>query len=92
MGKILRKAQARLKWSVGTNMPGYMPDNEPSEFTAWRDAHGYLLGELERDSEESDDSEEAENLKETMRRAKSAKRFSEFGETVNGRHYWLTRL
>ena len=81
---------------VGSNMPGYMPDSEPSAFTSWRDAYAALLADLERDEQDlPDDSDEARDAiadaLETLSRAKQLKRGAEFGETVNGRHYWLTR-
>lgn len=87
---------AKRTYIVGTNMPGYMPDNEPATFTSWRAAYVSLLGELERDEMNlPDDSAEAieaiANMQETIKRVRKLKYGADFGETVNGLHYWLTR-
>jgi len=86
----------RPTYLVGSNMPGYMPDSEPSAFTSWRAAYVSLLADLERDEQDlPDDSEEARDaiadIGETLLRARKLKYGADFGETVNGRHYWLTR-
>lgn len=37
-----------MTWIAGWNMPGYMPEAEPAEFDTWREAHGFIVGEVER--------------------------------------------
>ena len=38
---------AEQKYAVGTNMPGYMPDSDPSECESFAEAKATLLFEME---------------------------------------------
>lgn len=64
-----------MKYVVGWNMPGYLPDSEPSEFDDFESAKTYLLDTLKDGLEyESDefltdseiDQEDADNWKWTI--------------------------
>src|SRR5262245_44656084 len=35
-------------WVAGCNMPGYMPDSDPSGFADWDDARDSIVSDLER--------------------------------------------
>ena len=37
-----------MSWVAGWNMPGYLPECEPVSFDTWREAHAYIVEELER--------------------------------------------
>jgi len=83
----------RSRWVVGLNMPGYMPDSDPSGYPNWQEAHAALLSELDRSAEHAADTDEEEltAIEATITRAKAMAKYSEFGETSGSYHYWLVR-
>lgn len=86
------------KWIVGTNMPGYMPDSEPSIADNFRQAADSLAEEMLNDASAlyDDDGSEPQNLEALNELTNEAARLQtshrgEYGRTINGRHYWLTK-
>ena len=82
------------QWSAGWNMPGYMPDSEPSQFESWSDARDYIAGEIERARDESpagDTDEGTSDFDEALAALEALEDGEEFGRTVGGYHYWVTR-
>jgi len=72
-------------FSAGWNIPGYMPDNNPSIFTDANDALRYVLDEIENDEEQTDILlEDISNLK--------ASSSGEFGQTIGRHHYFVTKI
>lgn len=47
---------------AGTNMPGFMPDNEPAEFATFDEAKRYIIGIIKNDEEQVDTEDAAEEL------------------------------
>lgn len=92
IARIEELQEQRQPWAVGWNMPGYMPDSEPTAFSDWESAQAYLHGELERAAEETDDEDEATALRETAERIDALADGEEFGETTGAYHWWLTNL
>ena len=92
IARIEELQEQRQPWAVGWNMPGYMPDSDPSAFSDWDAARDYLYSELERAAEEIDSPEEAEALHETALRVSELDDGAEFGETTGAYHWWLTNL
>ena len=86
----MTKAKAKAKWIVGTNMPGYMPDNEPFEADDWAHGKQCLVAEIERDLDDAESDDEAD-LQQLLEWAQELQEGHEFGATANNRHYWLTR-
>lgn len=81
---------SKARWAVGFNMPGYMPDNEPSVYSNWRDAHAALVSELRYSIDNGGDDESA--LLEAAASAEAMRKYSEFGMTAGTYHYWLSRV
>jgi hypothetical protein len=90
------------KYIVGFNMPGYMPDSEPSEYDNYVDAVEALIGELEQAldliDDDADDSEkdEADELGEAiaglqlhLNNLSNGRKPCEWGFTIGRYHYWL---
>ncbi len=54
--------QQTPRYVAGTNMPGYMPDDGPSEFESFEDAQRFILADIKRDEEQAETEEQAEEL------------------------------
>lgn len=93
-----------MTWIVGLNVPGYLPDTEPSEYATWQDAKSALLHELESDAygyadaigsdPETDETLRSEiaDVESAIARALELKPEESFGETVVRFHYFMERL
>lgn len=90
----------KTRWVVGSNMPGYMPDNDPAECTNWKDARDIFLADLqsetERIAEICDDPDLVRNAEaEAMRAARYVKRKGKARECscqIGAYIYWLHKL
>lgn len=82
----------RAPWIAGYNMPGFMPDNDPCGFATHEEAVAYIVSCLEDhiDSLDSGETVRVANLEGTKERLESIADESEFGETVDNWHYWIT--
>lgn len=88
--------EGKCRWSVGSNMPGYMPDSDPAHFTNYRDALRCFASEVERALEELPDDEqhrykiERAALKrwQGKARTKAAEQTVLIGDYV----YWVSRI
>lgn len=93
----LREKRKQGCYSVGWNMPGYLPDSEPARFDDADSAREYLAEEIEQHADEIAETDESlanemgEDAKRilTMDGNKSA---ADFGATLGGWHYWITFL
>lgn len=56
------REQRTPRFVAGWNMPGYLPDSEPAEFSDAEDAKRYIIEELKRMEDSTDDESEAEAL------------------------------
>lgn len=65
-----------MKYSIGWNMRGYMPDNEPLECETLAEAKKVLMGDIENYIDSVDDllifSEDVKRFKETFEQVKDA--------------------
>lgn len=98
---LLRNAMGKINWqeiaeynsfhiplyTVGNNMPGHMPDNEPMIFIDYSEALSALAEQIRGAGEE--DEEEAEKLATGIE--ESLKDGKEAQVNFNGRAYWLCR-
>lgn len=90
MERIEELEVMRKPWTAGYNMPGYMPDNEPDVFEEHEEAISYLVNCIERHIEETEAvGDRLIDIEETLRRLKATHDGVEFGETVDGWHYWI---
>lgn len=97
------REQRTDRWVAGWNMPGYMPDNTPEEFSDCDDARAYIeetlrerAGEAMLDdtrSNEDTDAEEAALLAaaDHLKDLQEGKPDADFGSTVAGMHYFVTK-
>ena len=76
-------------YAIGYNMPGYMPDSEPSIFLDYFDAQR-ALAELIREGGESEELDETETEK-LADAVECEKDGVEIGITFGKFHYWLLR-
>jgi hypothetical protein len=88
----------RKPWVAGWNMPGYMPDSEPASFETCDDAREYIGQEMLDASEALPDGEEYDERRnalhdtaDAMQRLAETAPDSEYGETVGGHHYWISK-
>lgn len=85
----------RKPWVAGFNMPGYLPDSEPSRFDTWDAARDYIVSELEREAESyqesMDDWQANADGEAAIERLNAATDEAEYGETIGNWHYWITR-
>lgn len=95
----LRDKKKYGHWIAGWNMPGYMPDNEPSAFDDCDDAREYLALSIEDDADcidvrqSPEDAPKMQALREAaakLREAIETEPDSEFGQTVGQLHYFVT--
>jgi hypothetical protein len=87
----------RKPWCAGCNMPGYMPDSEPSAFDTWEDARDAIVSDLEEALESaSEEPEENErlipDLNSAIERLSAATDEEEYGETIGNWHYWIAEV
>ena len=78
-------------YAVGTNVPGYMPDNTPEVFSDWEAARNALLLMAEDDSADAADTPQGDELEHLVVAILMLREGSEFGATVAGRHYFLSQ-
>jgi hypothetical protein len=90
----------RKAWAVGWNMPGYMPDAEPSHHAEWSDARDSLIETLRLNCDEAFDL--ANDI--TTAKARCAvydaaiealdalDEGAEFGSTIGNYHYWISKV
>lgn len=85
-------------FSAGWNLPGYMPDNAAAIFTSADDARMYISGEMDRAAEEYEEQIDEDSQYSDKTRAledaslRCLKGSGEFGETVAGVHYFVTKI
>jgi len=79
-----------IQFCAGWNMPGYMPDCEPCEFSTFDDAKRYIISELKREEEEAESEDEAETLAAFAEDVNLQS--SEFGTTCGKYHYFVTKV
>lgn len=85
-------------YSAGWNMPGCMPDSPPVVFADADDARMYVSEQMDRDAEsfEDDIAEEDTYSAKTAELEKASleclKGSGEYGATVAGMHYFVTKL
>lgn len=82
------------KWVVGMNMPGYMPDNEPSECDTFEEAKACMIGDLERSLDEAnadtdEGAKEIAAIEKIMPRLKAVVMPEEIGFTIGRWHYFI---
>lgn len=87
-------------YAAGWNMPGYMPDSDPTVFLTVEAARDYIADEMDRAADQeivAHNSDEAmnllvvaDNLAATATRCREGK--GEFGETVGDYHYWVYKV
>lgn len=80
-------------YSVGSNMCGYMPDEDPAVFDSYADARAYLLEEFEQAIEYYEDFaalvEQHKRLREQV--VQYAPNDGDLSVTFLGRAYWLVK-
>ena len=81
----------RQPWVVGWNMPGYMPDSDPSSFETWEDARDYLVEELDRVCDETDDQDDGDQYNRAARELEGLNEEEEFGRTIGKYHWWINK-
>jgi len=81
----------RTPWAVGYNMPGFMPDNDPSYFTTYDEAREYLIDELTRAADEAEDDANALPYTNAIYHVKATETGAEYGQTIGAYHWWLSR-
>lgn len=86
----LREQRTR-QYVVGFNMPGYMPDSEPSIFDDADEARASLADEMRRSAEtEEESAEELEEAADALELLSSDEAGAEWGRTIGQFHYWLS--
>jgi antirestriction protein len=90
----------RKAWAVGWNMPGYMPDAEPSHHAEWSDARDSLIETLRLNCDEAFDL--ADDISTAKARCAvydaaiealdALDEGAEFGSTIGNYHYWISKL
>lgn len=70
------------KYAAGWNMPGYMPDSEPSEFDNFEEARDSLVGTLEQFADEVEETAEETANDDPIVSKEAEKRAAEFRETI----------
>lgn len=93
----LREKSESGHYVAGWNMPGYMPDSEPSAFDDVESAREYLAECMRDDSATLDPREFPEDGKtaadlETAADNLAASDFEEYGETIGRYHYFITHI
>jgi hypothetical protein len=96
----LRDKAAAGHWVAGWNMPGYMPDSEPSAFDTCDEARDYIAEQLQRCADDEDDTSEeyvpgtieayegtAKELREMI-----GDKDSDYGRTICRFHFWITHI
>ena len=87
---------SKCRWAVGSNMPGYMPDNHVEHFANYRDALRCFASDVER---ALDDLPDDEQHRYTIERA-ALKRWQSKARTKAAEHqvrigdyvYWVSRV
>jgi hypothetical protein len=77
-------------WIAGYNIPGYMPETEPSLFNTWLAAVDYLVEELEQSGrQDADDGTPNEDYYWAATHLRDQASDTEWNETVGRYNYWL---
>lgn len=85
------REQRTHRYVVGLNMPGYMPDSEPSIFDDADEARASLADEMRRSAEtEEESAEELEEAADALELLSSYEAGAEWGQTIGQFHYWLS--
>ena len=85
-------------YSAGCNMPGYMPDNPPALFVDVNDARVYISEQMDHEAEaRADEIDEGDQYSAETRELEDAslaclKGSGEYGATVAGMHYFVTKV
>jgi hypothetical protein len=85
-------------FSTGWNMPGFMPDNPPATFTDCSSAREYISEQMDREAEAAendvaeDDHYSAKTSELETASLEVLKGSGEYGATVAGTHYFVTRI
>jgi hypothetical protein len=103
IARIEELREQRTPYVIGWNMPGYMPDNEPTRYADADDARESLADEMDRAADELADSIVAGHTELTpddelalrdaaaeLREMSGDESDAEFGATIAGFHYWIT--
>lgn len=95
INRIEELESIREPWRVGWNMPGYLPDSEPSDFQDWTDACAALAETMRQhaNDEDDDESEIAIALQNAADKIEigDIQDETEFGITIGSYHYWIVR-
>ena len=84
--------EGKPRYVAGCNMPGYLPDSAPDEFDDEDDALEYIKeAAKEAIPEEGDDEDNQHQEDEDDIDTWTADENGEFGATVRGYHYWISR-
>lgn len=98
------RPDGQMKWTVGSNMVGYAPEEEPTEFALFDDALMFSMAEVQKDLEMQQTllaegnlggrdpaiREDIENLTLTLASMKALA--SPFSVTAAGRSYWVDAI
>lgn len=81
-------------FSAGWNMPGCMPDNAPALFLDADDARLHISDAMDRAAEQEDESEDPGTERAALETAslECLKGSGEYGATVAGFHYFVTKV
>ena len=86
------------RWSVGSNMPGYMPDSSPEHFSNWQDARAYYIEDVARAIDEATkpDGSSASHCysiqSAALVRLAKVRKTTEAQTSVEGYVHWLVRI
>lgn len=92
IARIEELTEKRAPWAAGWNMPGYMPDSEPTAFADWESARDYIVSEMERSADDIEEQDDADGsaLRDAAVRLAALPDESEVGETVGAYHWWVS--
>lgn len=85
----LRTLRNTPRFVAGWNMPWLMPDDEPASFDDAEDAKRYIINEMKYAEDYAEDEDTATALCHAAEVVNLES--EEFGVTVAGYHYWVTR-
>ena len=84
--------QQKMRWVVGANMPGYMPDGDVSHFPNWADARDCFIADVERAIEDSDNPQCYKIERGTIERLRKQHVTGEAQTKIGDYIYWLMKL
>ena len=87
-------------FKVGSNMPGYMPDEDPDEMDTWEDARSAVIEAIKRDADEAAEARPDEQDGDThpidavrdavLAEVDLVKHGEDFSVVFNARAYWVS--